>query len=264
MRRPLSSEGRWGGRATRRPLPDAALELAELDPEVRAELARIWWMQASTEGRVATSFAIVRDALEGLGADTRLVALAERAVDDEHRHAALCEQMARTLLGRAISAPPELDSPRPTHPEARSERERRALFVVGQCALNETFASGYLGAALAPCKSPLARAAIRELLEDEIDHSRLGWAYLQTLPADLRPVISDWLVPLAVTNLREWRKSSVSESALLEQHGVPRAEAVRAALEDVVRGVLLPGFAHVGLDVRGLEAWVRQGMPTSS
>ena len=215
-----SPDGRWGGRVTSRELPDAAEELAELDPRVREEIAHVWWMQSATEKRVAVSFAIVHEALVGLGAEHALVSLAHRAVDDEHRHAALCLEMARRLRGADASEPPEMDSTRPSHPAARDERERRALFVIGQCALNETFASAYLSTAHAGAKSRLARAALHELLKDEIDHSRLGWAYLSTMPADLRARISDWLVPLTVANLREWRKSTASHDVVLEEHGV--------------------------------------------
>lgn len=259
-----SPEGRWGGRVTSRELPDARDELSGLEPRVREELARIWWMQSATEARVATSFAIVHEALVGLGAEAPLIALAERAVDDEHRHAALCAEMATRLLGRDAPPPPDMDAARPSHPEARDERERRALFVIGQCALNETFASGYLSTAHQGARSPLARAALNELLRDEIDHSRLGWAYLSSMPADLRPAISGWLLPLTISNLREWRKSTASHDTLLEEHGVPRAEAVRVALDEVVTGVLVPGFAHVGLDTRALERWAAQGMVTDT
>lgn len=31
---------------------------------------------------------------------------------------------------------------------------------------------------------------------------------------------------------------------------------------EVVREVLVPGFAHVGLEVRALERWAGQGMAT--
>ena len=36
----------------------------------------------------------------------------------------------------------------------------------------------------------------------------------------------------------------------------------RVALDEVVTGVLVPGFAHVGLDVRALERWAAAGLAT--
>lgn len=258
----VSPTGRWGGRVTCRALPDSRDELASLDPALRRELARVWWTQSATERRVASSFAIVHGALRDLGAEPPLVALAERAIDDEHRHAALCLDMAQRLAGDDVAEPPPLPPRRPLHREAADDDERRALFVIGQCALNETFANGYLSAALRDTASPLARAAIRELMRDEIDHSRLGWAYLATLPEARRARVSDWLVPLTITNLREWHESATTHAVAYAAHGVPRGDDVREALAEVVRDVLLPGFEHVGLDVRALARWARAGMPT--
>jgi len=259
----VSPTGRWGGSVTSRPLPDATDELAALDPALRHELAQIWWVQSATELRVAHSFAVVHEALMGLDADAPLVALAARAVDDEHRHAALCLEMARRLQADALDPPPPLPLQHPQHPAALDEAERQTLFVIGQCALNETFANAYLTTAYRDTTSPLARAAIQELLRDEIDHSRLGWAFLSRLPEARRARISDWLVPLTITNLREWHESATTHTHAYAAHGVPSADAVREALAEVVREVLLPGFEHVGLDVRALSLWSRAGMPTA-
>lgn len=260
----VSPTGRWGGEITARPLPDAADELADLDPSIRTALAEVWWVQSATELRVASSFDVVHRALTALGAEPPLVALAARAVDDEHRHAALCLEMSRRLSGAPVEAPPPLPIQQPSHPLALDDHERHALFVVGQCAFNETFANGYLTTAYHGATSPLARAAIGELLRDEIDHSRLGWAYLSTVPASRRARLSDWLVPLAITNLREWIESATRHERSFTAHGVPSGEAVREALHEVMREVMVPGFAHVGLDTRNLEIWVRAGMPTES
>lgn len=258
----ISPTGRWGGRVTSRPLPDSRDELAELDPTTRATLSEIWWVQSATEHRVASSFSVVHSALRSLEAPDSLVSLAARAVDDEHRHAALCLEMAERLAGHPREAPPTPPLQHPAHREALDEAERNALFVIGQCAFNETFANAYLTTAYQETTSPLARAAINELLRDEIDHSRLGWAYLSTVPAARRERLSDWLLPLAITNLREWIQSATTHQHSFAAQGVPSAEAVRSALHEVVREVMLPGFAHVGLDVRGLERWVRAGLPT--
>lgn len=258
----LSPDGRWGGKVTSRPLPDARDELAALDPSLRETLAEIWWAQSATELRVAGSFGIVHEALAALDADAPLVTLSARAVDDEHRHAALCLDMASRLAGRALAPPPPLPPHHPHHRAALDEAERRSLYVIGQCALNETFANAYLTTAFHDTTSPLARAAIQELLRDEIDHSRLGWAYLSRLPEARRARISDWLVPLTLTNLREWHESATTHSHAYAAHGVPAADDVREALAETVREVLVPGFEHVGLDVRALSQWVRAGMPT--
>lgn len=262
----LDPEGRWQGAITSRALPSSDEEIASLSPTLRSTLGRIWWMQAATEARVAHSFEIVHRSLQKLGAQEPLVELAHRAIDDEHRHQRLCEELTSRYVGNACGPTAQLPMTHPLHATAKSDEERAALFVVGQCALNETFASAYLTAAREECTSPLARAALRELLADEIDHARVGWAFLMSTSPAMRKSLSEWILPLTVCNLREWQEvASQSEgqsSRELAAHGVPRTEAIREALREAVSGVLIPGFAHVGLDTRALETWAEQGMAT--
>lgn len=252
-------DGRWRGAVTHRALPDSTEEIAELAPAVRTTLAGIWMGQAATEARVAASFSVIHDSLSRLGADDALVALAARAVDDEHRHAALCEDMAGRYAGRVCGPHAVLPPRRPAHRAAPSPAVRDALWVIGQCALNETFAGAYLSAAREGARSPVVRAALRELLEDEIDHARIGWAYLSLAPDGLRRELSQWLVPLTACNLREWRKITLPDDDRLWAHGIPPAPVAHAELTAVVRDILVPGFARAGLDTRALEAWVTAG-----
>jgi hypothetical protein len=243
---------------TERPFPDAA-ELAELSPARRRMLAEAWLGQAATEARVARSFAVIHQSLSRLGADPGLLRLSARAVDDEHRHAALCEELAGLHAGRPVGPHPRLSDRRPAHPTAESQLLRDTLYVVGQCALNETFASAYLSAARRGATTPLARHALRELLEDEVDHARIGWAFLSDAPAEAKHALDDWLLPLTVSNLREWRQLILPKDDSLAAHGVPPMEVARDAITSVLTGVVVPGFAHVGLDTRNLERWIARG-----
>lgn len=255
----VDPNGRWSGRVTRRALPD--IEARGLSSETRAQMAGIWLMQAATESRVARSFEIIGDSLRALRADSGIIRLAGRAVDDEHRHAALCEELAGAYAGRSVGPHVELPHRTPEHRDA-PEALRHALYVVGQCALNETFASAYLSAAQVGATEPLAAAALKELTSDEIDHARVGWAFLTDMPESMRPLMSDWLLPLTVCNLREWRGIQLPEDDSLAAHGVPPQDLARKFLNDALTGVLLPGFRHVGLDTRSLESWVRAGAST--
>lgn len=254
--RAVRHDGRFAGRVTRTPLP--AVGDVDVSAADRAEVAAIWRLQAATEARVATSFAVVRDALAALGADAGLVRLAERGIDDEHRHAALCEDVAGRYLGRVVDPYERLPSQQPTHPGA-SERVRRALFVIGQCCLNETFASAYLAVAHQGASVSLARAALHALLADEIDHARVGWGFAQTLEGSVRDEVQQWLLPLTVCNLREWRAIRLPEDDRLAAHGIPPRAAAQDAITEVLEGVVIEGFAHAGFDTRDLEAWARRG-----
>lgn len=258
----ISAEGRWGGAVTSRALPDVDGEVTEIAPAMREHLARIWLSQAATEARVAQSFALVHESLVELGADAGLVAVSKRAIDDEHRHTMLCREMARRYLGAEVTATPELPFSPPRHEAAASDEVRRALWVIGQCAFNETFASAYLSLCHERAEVAVARAALRELLSDEIDHARIGWAWLSTLPSKLRPSVDDWLLPLAVCNLREWRSVRLAEDASLVRHGIPCAADVEEALVDALRDLIVPGLVHTGCDTRAIERWIVGGAAT--
>ncbi|MFT5355444.1 MAG: hypothetical protein ACI9KE_002663 [Polyangiales bacterium] len=257
----VSADGRWNGRVTRRGLPE--LEVRAFSPELRARMAGIWLMQAATESRVARSFEIIGDSLRALHADSGIIRLASRAVDDEHRHAALCEELAGAYAGRPVGPHVALPHRTPEHRDVQAA-VRHALYVVGQCALNETFASAYLSAAQVGATVPLAASALKELTSDEIDHARVGWAFLTDMPEEMRRPMSDWILPLTVCNLREWRDIQLPKDDSLACHGVPPQDLARQYLNDALVGVLLPGFRHVGLDTRALEAWVRSGASTET
>src|SRR5262249_3406334 len=97
---------------------------------------------------------------------------------DEVRHAEVCRRIACALLGdskvpRAFRGVPDV----PLHANA-SASERVLFHVVEMCCLSETFTGVYFTEALPRTKHPAMRAAIESLLQDEIDHGRVGWAYL--------------------------------------------------------------------------------------
>ncbi|MFK7984705.1 MAG: hypothetical protein AB8I08_01660 [Sandaracinaceae bacterium] len=256
----VAPDGRWGGDVCRRAWPEEDA-IRALDPETRRRLSQTWLGQAATEARVATSFAQIHRSLQRLGADADLIALAGRAVDDEHRHAALAEELAGRYAGHPVGPYRPLPGQMPAHPSAETDTLRHALWVVGQCALNETLATAYLDAARIGAKTRSARFAIRELMEDEIDHARIGWSFLAALSREQKAPLAEWILPLTVCNLREWNRLSLPDDDTLWAHGVPPYETARDAVRDALSGVLLPGFAHVGVETGALERWIARGAP---
>ena len=171
--------------------------------------------------------------------------------------------VAALASARSGASPAELTSHAPLHAGA-GERLRHVLHVVGQCAFNETIASTFLEAVLAEATAPLARAALRELLSDEIDHARIGWALLGSLERDLLCEVERWLPTMAVANLRMWRETNrtYGSDAELAAHGAPRVESVENALLLAFRDLILPGFEHLGLATDTMRTWLEAGAPT--
>jgi hypothetical protein len=259
----LREDGRWGGKLTRRPLPDVDSEIDALSAADRAAMVEVWHGRSASERRVADSFAVIRDALVGLAADPKLTALAARAIDDEFRHAELSRLVASRYAGRDLPAPELLPLVYPKHEEA-PVRLRHLLHVVGQCCLNETIASAFLEAALSLAKTPLATAALRELLSDEVDHARLGWALLASVDERTRADVIPWLPSMAIANLRMWREAprKYPDNPELAAHGAPPLDAVERALLTAFRELIIPGFEQLGMAVPELRAWLDRGAPT--
>lgn len=98
--------------------------------------------------------------------------------------------------------------------------------------------------------APLVRAALRELLADEIDHARIGWAALSTAPASLRRSIAALLPDLIASHLAGWRVAAVESSAALIAHGIPSAQAARQVVSGTMDDLILPAFAALGVPLQ--------------
>ena len=260
----IDEHGRWGGRLTSRPLPERDDAIERLRADEREALVDIWLGRAATERRVADSFVVIRDALRALGVSGDALRLAERASDDELRHAEICRYVASRFNGAELPPPAELPLVVPRLEGATPEL-RHTLHVVGQCSLNETTASAFLEACLLAARAELAQAALRELLSDEIDHARIGWIHLASVRAEVRARVGRLLLPMAQANLKMWRSypRAYGESETLAAHGAPSASVIEDALVGAMRDLVIPGFAMLGIATAQVEAWVAAGAPPS-
>jgi len=136
-----------------------------------------------------------------------------------------------------------------------SREERATLVLVSHCCINETIANAWLESCYAMATDRDARAAIRELLADEIDHARIGWAHLASASAEMRRSVQRFLPSLVRSNFSQWSRPdpNVPEPGI-KDHGVPgpaeNREIVRQALSDLV----LSGFDYLGFDTRRARA----------
>ena len=242
---------------THRPLPDDPA-LATLGKEVRSAVALGWQRRARNELSTSTVFADLTRSLVGIAAPHALVLQAAAAVADEVRHAEICLHVARAYWPEC--PPPD---PSPVAPALRTAPGDGAelatvLYVVLQSCLNEGVASAYLQRCLTEATSPLARAAVREILEDEIHHARLGWSLLasSTMHAQWRSDVAEALPTLLERVADAWTADD-------EDH-LPHAPAGHGTIASremagVVRGayeeLILPGFDRVGVDSRRARAW---------
>ena len=84
-------------RGFHRPIPWAETHAPKLDPDMKAELARIWGERIPTEYRSITGFSTLSFDFIAAGAPVDLVAVCHRVCIDELRHTELAVKMAQAI-----------------------------------------------------------------------------------------------------------------------------------------------------------------------
>lgn len=226
-------------------LPDA--ELAGLDPALRAAIARAWREHAASERAEANALARVAAIVTSQPGPSDLHWIALRGAADELRHAAICAHVAHAYDPSLSPALPQARAFTPLLPDI-APAHRRALRVIVQCCVQETLAAAYLEQAHARATEPLARAALRALFSDEIDHGRIGYGYAATLGPEARRALAE-VLPVAVDRcVGQWRTRVRSlPDVAAPAHGVLDRATVEATIESAARDLVLPGLRAVEL-----------------
>jgi len=247
---------RWGGALTKRRLPEHDETIALLSDEDRRGLCSFWLSRSSGERRVSDSMAVIRDALGKLGEPAPLVDLAERAIDDELRHAQLWHLGAQRFSPDGQGTP-QYWPPFVPHYDAPDEVRYR-LFVIAECVFNETTASTFLQTCLRLARGPLAVAVLREILSDEIDHGRIGWAFLARQSRPHRDELQPWLLPMLRAHWNEWTRALHDVPDSYAAHGIPSKADTSEAIVASLRDVIVPGLKDHGFATGPIDAWLEE------
>jgi hypothetical protein len=234
---------------------DASID--RLSDDIRAAMSKHWQRRARSELRIGRAFAAMVPVLRAVNADDVVVDLLTRSASDEQRHAAICHALAQAYAGATLAGP-DADSVALPHFGASDERLEAALLIAGTCCVNETIATAYIACCLEASTAPLARAANRWHLREEIDHARLGWAHLASsaITSDHREALGDCIVRLLDANVPLWeRPDAFLPAAGVPDHGQPSQAAIDDTVTRAVWELVLPGFAHVGIDVSQAANW---------
>ncbi len=223
--------------------------IQDLADDARHAIALHWLDRAAAETGVALAFEALLPRLRDVGAAAVVIALAEKAVDDERRHGELCVRLAARYFGTHVDGPAPRDGALPNFGTG-DERLEVALTALGMCCINESIAAEWIRSCWAVATAPTAVAANRFHLQDEIDHARLGWAHLASDAVDpaLRTRLRAWAPRLVDVNVAQWKKPDAHLPADgIAAHGhLSRAEN-EAVVDAAVRDVVAPGLVHVGL-----------------
>jgi hypothetical protein len=234
---------------------------SSLDAGRRRLLGHAWRWRMEQEHLAVGAFSKLALELAAVGCDSVVLSLVTRSASDEVRHADVCRRLAEVHLGEAL--PARLAGvPRMPDTGDRSAEDAALLHVVEICCLSETFTSVYFTEMLERATHPLAHAVVQSLLRDEIDHGRVGWAYLaavrqrggaERLAEDLPALLAATVKPV----IDEARAAPEGEDVDIEAHGYLVRDRGAAIYTKALRDVVLPGFETLGVDTEPARAFAR-------
>jgi len=232
------------GNSARRPLPEDDATIEALPHDVRARIAEGWVKRSEAEFSAGAVFASITRGLFFEDVPREVLWLAARAVTDEIRHGELCLFAANRYSGIVHQRPKALVS--------NEARGGALIHAVVNGAINETIATAFLNASFEAATSPFARAILRELLADEVDHARVGWAVLadgSPKGAEIRAETEKHLSALVDMVRTIWIDSArAAPNDLPREHGCIPGRDVMKIVDEALVEIVFPGFAHVGID----------------
>jgi hypothetical protein len=127
------------------------------------------------------------------------------------------------------------------------------LHVVEMCCLSETLAVVLFTEMRKRTRNAAAVAAMESLLEDEIDHGRVGWAYLASLgkgAAGFAALARELpaLLDRTVGRILDAAQKPEPDDPALEAFAYLGNDSSRALTRGALRDVILPGFDVLGVD----------------
>lgn len=230
-----------------------------LEPQLRSTIGAEWQRRAEVELTAAGLSALLLRALLIDRAAPEVCELAANAVGEEMLHARICQRVAERYLARELPWPQARqvddgvfgDAPPPIN---------RLLSLVLHCCVNETLATVCLREGLKRAESPTVKAATRQLLQDDLNHARIGWAHLGSpfVSADAKLHVAKALPTLLRLGRDGWLdepRAPIDAPA----HGVFGSERFPSLFQSAISDLILPGFEHVGVDTRPARAFLERG-----
>jgi hypothetical protein len=216
-----------------------------LSGEQRATLAGYWYRRSEGELTSYLGFQHVLADLRVEGSPGPILELAERAVRDEYQHAVWCREWA-IRFGHPEAVETRARSGEPVRFGGATERQNRLLRIL-LCCFTETVGCFILRHVRQVVTDPELRRLNQRHLADEVQHSRVGWGHLATLSPDTRELVEPWIPKVLGFLPKVCCEGPEEDREELVPFGYFTPRLLRAAHDEAVRDVILPGLSHVGL-----------------
>ncbi len=225
---------------------------------LRRAAGAVWCARHRFELEAASRFARLSEDLSRLGAHQAVLALTREAVVDETRHASQCSELV-SYFGETAPTSSSMSTDR-TSPSGLTEREAVLYELVSMACVTETLSCALLGALVEQAKDSKVRQVMHEILRDEIRHSRLGWAHLESeslaLPCKL---LADYLPAMLAGTVNEElfveRQALAIEEPLSGLGSLTRRQRVEL-FSDAMHKVVFPGLERYGVDTAQGASWL--------
>ncbi len=229
---------------------------------LHARAGALWAFRTGAELDAAARFTRIADAMVEHKAHRRVVELARQAAHDELRHYDRCAALAR----RFGATPPPLRTrdAKPLRAGDGDGRRQTLYEAVAMGCVTESLSVALLVEMRTAATDDEVAQTVTEILRDEVQHSRLGWAHLaaecehvdvtflaQHLPAMLADTLHEEVFATP---------EQTSNDALAGLGGLPRARRL-AVVVAALRDVVFPGLARFGIDPDAGERWLASRIP---
>jgi hypothetical protein len=222
----------------------------------RQRMALIWKRRALGEHQATARFGLYAERMRSLGGIPQVFQdKAIEASQQELEHKAVCLEMAHRLGCDEI----EFEKSDFGENEGFDQSNMLADMVRLGCVV-ETINTAQLATALHQITEPEVRNATRKILADEVQHSRLGWAYLAWARSEGQGELLAQHIPKML-----WEATGPDifmdppphpEQELLFRMGDPPMSARRDLFVHTVTDVILPGLDANGISTVAARAWL--------
>jgi hypothetical protein len=162
----------WSGRDAKTSLSEHA---SSLSADARSILGAHWVAAAAMEHASVAAFARHVLQLMALGAPEPLIASAQAAIIDEHRHARDCFGIASTYLDRPVGPDSFPEAGRPFDVDLESVLRE----VIAEGCIGETIAALRAQHASARCEQTYLSDRLARIADDELRHAMLAWEFVR-------------------------------------------------------------------------------------
>jgi hypothetical protein len=229
---------------------------------ITARVRETWSFRTRAEMEATARFARMAKELAEVGAQAVVVQGAADAAEDEARHRDLCAVIARRF------GDTDPTNYRPSYQRigrADDPRDRLLWEMVAVC-MSETINTALLSRCQEVAKDPEIKRTTNELLKDEVNHARLGWAHLAAERAAGRGAFLGDILPLMLEasvepGFLEGKLEQPWTDAMYDYGELPLKELLQIYFETMDE-VILRGMDAMGIDTSKGRAWLAERAPS--